>query len=244
MADPATTPPPHHHGRFVTLIESLAGAASLDVAATLLVKYFVERAAKKTAEHTADQATDVLLNDKRAELFQDIRIMAQAKGQTIAWGAKKDEVGKGADNLIRRYEAACDNLRKPQKKQKIGTTCDIDEYKFVHLLCKICKDPQLGRRPDLQWLNDIEEDDLFNHMLYMLDHDVVLQWMNKARKIGYRLHKKDLKKLEKLVAHASKRTASAAQEGWKVIDDNLAKAAVPLKGLADRLEARRKVVTP
>jgi len=95
-----------------------------------------------------------ILNDKRAELLEDFRNMEAA--------------GVNIDNLIRRHKKSM---------------TDHSEHRFVDLLCKTIADPNdptKGRQATLKWLNDMSNAK-FDQMLYLLDHDVVIQWFQKGR---------------------------------------------------------------
>jgi hypothetical protein len=98
------------------------------------------------------------LNDLRAELLEDFRIIQQADK-------------KNAENLFRRHQEA--------KDSQVPTA----ENRFIKLLCKTCKDPSEGRRPTLIWLNGLS-DQRFDQALAILEHDVFLQWFERFRRYG------------------------------------------------------------
>ncbi len=72
--------------------------------------------AKKAAEAGAEKVKDKIVNDKRAELLEEFRIM-QSEGKNI-------------DNLFRRHRESIDRL---------------SENRFVDLLVKLCPDGTNGR---------------------------------------------------------------------------------------------------
>jgi len=83
-------------------------------------------------------------------------------------------------NLIRRHHEAI---------------LKFTENRFVTLLCKIEPDPNEGRQPMLKWLNGLSDAE-FDQMLSMLEHDVLLQWFQRARVNIARLTKADFEKLK------------------------------------------------
>ena len=145
--------------------------------ADAMLKKFFKDAAEKTAEtaggKVVERTAKKVFEDQRAELLEDFRIMSA-------------EDPKSVDNLIRRHKESIEN--KP-----------IPEYRFASLLCKIEKTENKGRRLTLKYLNDLD-DEIFWQMLYLLEHDIVLQWLELARRSGGRITKKTIEWLEKRVA--------------------------------------------
>jgi hypothetical protein len=86
---------------------------------------------------------DAAFPDRRAELLEDLRLMAEVDRQ----------------NLTRRHKEAIAK--------------DVECW-FVKQLCKIPRDEREGRRPTLQWLNSLSDDE-FGQMMELLDHDVLTQ---------------------------------------------------------------------
>lgn len=129
--------------------------------------------AKKGLQVGAEKIGEKVFKDKRATLLEDLRIMQ----------------GEGIDikNLLRRH---------------VQSMKDLKENRLVDLLCKICLDEKDGRRKTLKWLNDLGDNE-FEQMLYLLDHDVLLQWIEQARRRGGRIATKDLESLKKLLRSAS-----------------------------------------
>ena len=85
-------------------------------------------------------------------------------------------------NLIRRHKESIQELR---------------ENRFVALLCKIPKGRR-GRRLTLRYLNDLPDPE-FWQMLYLLEHDVVPQWLERMRRTGAKILKSDLDRLGEMV---------------------------------------------
>ena len=126
---------------------------------------------KKGLQVAAATVGDKITNDQRAELLDDLRKMP----------------AEDTANIWRRHREAIANL---------------EENRFVSLLCKLCEDEgadKLGRRPALKWLND-QTDEKFDQALYMLEHDVPLQWLKKIRREGGRIAEKDLGEIREFFA--------------------------------------------
>ena len=185
----------------------MAGALALDV----LFKHLKE----KGAERAAQAVTDKVFNDKRAELLEDFRIMA-----TEDTKPGKEREGKNIDNLTRRHRVS---------KKK------CTENKFVDLLCKIERDETLGRRPTLWWLNDLD-DETFDQMLYLLDNDVILQWIQWTCLNGGEITQKQIANLKAKASAVADATAKVAPKVLARLDQAATQAAPTLGGIADWLE--------
>jgi hypothetical protein len=154
--------------------------------------------------------------DKRGELLVDFGKMQAER--------KKDR--KNIDNLLRRHQKAID---------------DLTESRFVTLLCKIPQDPKEGRRPTLWWLNDMD-DKRFEQMLCLLDHDLVLQWIERMRRRGGRIATKEINDLTTLLKASLKRSttiASGIVQVFRRLNQAAERQAPKLGRIADRLEAAR-----
>jgi hypothetical protein len=137
---------------------------------------------------------------KRREILEDFRIMEQADPDTVK-------------NLWRRYEEADVALR---------------ENRFIQLLGEIEKDPTLGRRPTLRFLNGLD-DCRFWLALKLLEHNWFMEWFQRVRINGGRIAKHDLQVLSDGIAKTFTRSTE--------ILDNMAGWLAPLAGqLADWLE--------
>ncbi len=114
-----------------------------------------------------------------------------------------------ARNLMRHYHDATTNLT---------------ENRFVALLCKI---PQANRRDTLAWLNTLEDQE-FDQALALLDHDVVMQWIERMREQGRRIANKDLQALKMACGFA-----------WKNLDAAADSATQNLTSITARLKQRQ-----
>lgn len=157
----------------------------------------------------AKKFSEKVLQDKRAEILEDFRKM-QDEG-------KKDR--KNIDPLLRRHKEAINNFT---------------ENRFVYLLCKIPLDAKVGRRPTLWWLNDMT-DERFNQMLCLLDHDVVLQWIERMRRRGGRIVAKDINNLRASLNYVTNGIAQA----FRRLNQAAERQAPNLRRIADRLAAAR-----
>ena len=133
-----------------------------DILISLGVTAVFQSFVKKWSEHAGQQFKEIVdISEKRAELLEDIRIMTEANNEP--------------KEILRRHKAAIENFT---------------ENRFVALLCKIPKNETDGRRKTLKYLDGLD-DEKFNQVLCLLDHDVVMQWIERMRKHG---EKVDLKK--------------------------------------------------
>ena len=141
----------------------------IDVAISGIVAAILDHMAKNLGPKALDKLSNLLgehvtkryLEDKRAEILDDFRMMQTAQPPV------------NIDNLIRRHKEAITKL---------------SEDRFVILLCKIIKDndPTKGRQATLKWLNDMS-DDQCGQMLFLLDQDNHIQafqrWRDRAARI-------------------------------------------------------------
>ena len=109
------------------------------------------------------------------------------------------------------------------------------EYLFVELLCKIPYTAERGRRDTLKYLNDLGEDE-FYQMLYLLNHDVVIQWIGIARRAGRKITNATIKELKNLVGCGEKTAGATFTEVLHQVDQAAESAAPHLGRIADRLE--------
>jgi hypothetical protein len=165
---------------------------------------------------------DKLTNDKRAELLEDFRIMRVREKKNI-------------DNLIQRHEKSM----KQEKHMEEPSVNNPPEYLFVELLCKIPHTKKRGRRDMLIYLNNLSDDE-FYQMLYLLEHDVVIQWIGIARRTGRKITHATVKELKNLVGCADKTIGAGFKETFRRLDQAAAQAAPTLGLIADQLAAARK----
>jgi hypothetical protein len=151
----------------------------------IAMKEFAKSGAAKAAEKGVEEIHKKVFQDKRAQLLDDLRKMAAKDPKSI-------------ENLLRRHKKSID---------------DLNENRFVDLLLKVCPDGESGRAPNLKFLNDVD-DDLFDQFLYMLDHDVVLQWWERIRRRSSRIAAKDIAEFKNLLrtidGHAAPQLALVA----------------------------------
>ena len=146
---------------------------------------------KNGAQAVADHVKGKITNDRRAELLEDLR-----------WMGEKDK-----KNLIRRHKEAIANFT---------------ENRFVDLLCKIPESTlspdECGRQGMLKYLNDLSDEE-FDQMLYLLEHDVLLQWFERIRRTGGRFIKKDFDELRSFLSKTTTRIGNGAADALRVIAD-------------------------
>jgi hypothetical protein len=111
------------------------------------------------------------------------------------------------------------------------------ENRFVSLLCKVCETPDEGRRPALKYLNDLDEEE-FDQMLCLLDHDVFIQWARKLRLHGGRISKKSIEEFKELLERGAVSTRSAGEAAFRKNDEAAAELASIARQFADWLERR------
>jgi hypothetical protein len=181
---------------------------------------------KLVAEHAGPMAGQAIkqkiLNDKREELLEDFRIMRKREKKNI-------------DNLIRRHEKSM----RQEKHMKEESFNNPPEYLFVELLCKIRHTKKRGRRDMLEYLNDLGEDE-FYQMLYLLEHDVVIQWIGIARRTGRKITNATIHELKSFVGCADKTIGAGLKGTFQRLDQAAAQAAPTLGLIADQLQVKRK----
>jgi hypothetical protein len=177
------------------------------------------------AKHVGPMAgkviNDKIVNDKRWEILEDFRVMRKE--------------GKNIDRMVARHKKSV-HQEKHMEEESLN---NHPEYLFIELLCKIPCTPENGRRDMLEYLNGLEDDE-FYQMLYLLDHDVVIQWIGIARRTGRKLTQAAVKELKNLVGCADKTVGDGIKEAIRRLDHAAAQAAPTLGLIADRLAAARK----
>lgn len=148
------------------------------------VKKIFSGLADKAAGKVGDHVERVLKDD-RAMLLEDLRVMETEDPASVA------------------------NLRRRHKE----SYAKLEENRFVALLCKIPYDPQNGRRPTLKYLNGLD-DEAFWQWLYLLEHDVVLQYIARVRQNLGRLIAVDWKRI-KALATSSINAAAQMTRRWR-----------------------------
>ncbi|HUC31613.1 MAG TPA: hypothetical protein VMR99_02930 [Candidatus Paceibacterota bacterium] len=199
------------------LISSAIVALGLDAWVKAWVKKFVAERLGPVAGVVIQQNAYV---DKRAELLEDFRIMRKE--------------GKNIDKLIQRHAKSM----QPKKPDEKDSYMNPPEYLFVEFLRKIPCTQEGGRRETLQYLNDLEDLE-FYQMLYLLEHDVVIQWIDTARRRGRKITGATINKLKELVRRSANTAGTGIKKGFQGLDRAAEGLALHLGQINDRLEAAR-----
>jgi len=147
-----------------------------DAGVFVLLRSLFKNGVQATGEMITERVKQRVMNDKRAQMMREMR--------------KMEDNGIDLTNLDNRHKKSIDEMR---------------EYHFVELLSKVCPaepgdpakpavtpekgKPQNDWQADILWLNDMSEE-RFNLKLEWLDHNVVTQWYQIARRQGTKILKK------------------------------------------------------